>query len=75
MSSKEGPHAVGIRTSANNGRAPTLPSLDYPTPVRGDGMSSKEEPHAVGIRTSANNGEAATLRCLEFTFTQTEVRR
>jgi len=68
MSSREGPHAVGIGASANTGRAPTWPNLSNPMPIRGDGMSSKQ-----GFRTSANNGQAPVSLSSEFMQTQTEV--
>jgi len=55
MSSKQGPHAVGMRTPANDhgGR-----NRDREFMVNGDEaevMSSKQGPHAVGMRTSAND--------------------
>ena len=60
MSSREGPHAVGIGAPANASRAPTWRGENNPIAVRGAGVSSREGPHAVGIGAPANASRAPT---------------
>jgi hypothetical protein len=54
MSSKQGPHAMGMRTSANGHGGRNHGDSFHAWGNEAEDMSSKQGPHAMGMRTPAN---------------------
>jgi hypothetical protein len=71
MSSKQGPHAVGMRTPATAVGSRHLGAQYNEGHDGGDRMSSKQGPHAVGMCTPAT-AVGSRQRCAEFMYHLTE---